>query len=143
MNASTVQTLYSRDVLRLATSLPHDDRINSIDGSATLRAPVCGSEMSVDVMLDAGRISKIAFRARACALGQASAAILRTRAVGLDAVDIAAIRNQMEQVLKGVDLGPFWPELAALAYAREYPARHGAILLPYDTLLAALAEAKN
>jgi len=34
------------------------------------------------------------------------------------------------------------PDLALLAAACDYPSRHAAILLPYDAILAAAAQAK-
>ena len=33
-----------------------------------------------------------------------------------------------------------WPGFDLLAAARDYPARHGAILLPFDAAVAALGE---
>lgn len=138
MSASAAQSLYSRDILRLATSLPHDDRIDAPYRSATRRAPVCGSEMSLDVALNAQKISAIAIRARACALGQASAAILRDNAVGCTTAEMELLAEQVAQALKGQADMP--TEFQALAYARDYPARHGAILLPLETLLAALKD---
>lgn len=135
MNAAT-QSLYSRDVLRLATSLPHDDRLERPDGSTTSRAPLCGSQMSVDVAVSDGKVTAIAIRAKACALGQASAAVLRSEAIGLTPDAIAEIRAELADALAGEgEMPPAW---SALAYARDYPARHGAILLPFDALLAAL-----
>jgi NifU-like protein involved in Fe-S cluster formation len=141
MSSSTAQSLYSLDVLRLATSLPHNDRIDPVHASATRRSPVCGSEMSVDVALDGERIAAIAIRARACALGQASAAILRGEAAGKSAGDIGLLAQQLAEALKGETEMP--SEFQALAYARDYPARHAAILLPLETLLAALAGGKS
>jgi NifU-like protein involved in Fe-S cluster formation len=140
--SAAAQSLYSRDVLRLATSLPHDDRLDDAQGSATCRSPVCGSEMSADVVLTDGSIAAVAIRARACALGQASAAVLRDKAVGLSGGDIKAAKERLEAMLKNGDaIG--WPELEPLSYARDYPARHGAILLPFETLLAAIAKAQG
>ena len=37
---------------------------------------------------------------------------------------------------------PDWPGFDLLAAARDYPARHGAILLPFRTLVAAIEQAK-
>jgi NifU-like protein involved in Fe-S cluster formation len=139
MSVSTAQQLYSRDVLRLALSLPHDDRIEAPYHGATRRSPVCGSEMSVDVAMKAGKIAAVAIRARACALGQASASILRDIAKGQSALEIEAVAMQVRSALNGE--GPMPNVYQMLAYARDYPARHGAILLPFDALLAALAEA--
>lgn len=136
MSTSTAQTLYSREVLRLAMSLPHDDRIDEPFVSATRRSPVCGSQISVDAVLSDGRIAAIALRARACALGQASAAILRKTAIGLSPKQIEAVEQQLRSALTGV--GEMPAEFEVLAYARDYPARHGAILLPIEALLGAL-----
>jgi NifU-like protein involved in Fe-S cluster formation len=136
MSASSAQSLYSREILRLATSLPHQDHIEQPFLSATRRAPVCGSEMIVDASLEDDKLADIAIRAKACALGQASAAILRELAPGKTIAGISALAAQVEQALKGE--GEMPSAYAALAYARDYPARHGAILLPFDTLLAAL-----
>jgi NifU-like protein involved in Fe-S cluster formation len=143
MSAAAAQSLYSRDVLRLAMALPHDDRLKGAPGSATCRSPICGSEMSVDVVLVDGVVDQLAIRARACALGQASAAVLRDKAIGLDTAAIASAREAMAHTLKGESGDPIWPELEPLAYARDYPARHGAILLPFDTLLAAIEKAES
>jgi len=40
--------------------------------------------------------------------------------------------------LGGAGQMPDWPGLAAIAAARDYPARHGAILLPWRAALDAL-----
>jgi NifU-like protein involved in Fe-S cluster formation len=88
-------------------------------------------------------IAAIALRANACALGQASAAIVRANAVGTDLQSIADIREGVEHALKqDAEMPSRWPELALLAPARGYPSRHAAILLPYDALLAAAAQMK-
>jgi NifU-like protein involved in Fe-S cluster formation len=141
LNIATTQSLYSRDVLRLAMALPHDDRLDPPCLSATARAPLCGSEMSVEIVTARNHVTAFAIRARACALGQASAAIVRTAVIGRTAADIEVLASQVEQALK--DEGEMPEAFAVLAYARDYPARHGAILLPFETILAALAETKN
>lgn len=135
--------LYSRDILRLASSLPHGDRIDDADGSATRRSPVCGSEIAADVSIAPdGRVAAIAFRARACALGQASAGLLRGFASGRTADEIARVRNGLAAALAGTAaFADQWPQLACFAPARDHPGRHAAILLPYDALLDALSMA--
>lgn len=139
--ASAKSELYSRDLLRLATSLPYGDRIDGAPHSAVYRSPVCGSEIAADVRLDnAGRIEALAFRARACAMGQASAALLRTVGIGRTREEIAAARASLAELLAGKDgTEPHWREHEVFAPARAHPGRHGAILLPYDAVLAALA----
>lgn len=136
--------LYNRDILRLAASLIANDRLPDPDGSAEARSPICGSRIQAEVTLAPNdKIGAIALRANACALGQASAAILRTHAMGKDIATIAALRDDIANGLSGkADMPNVWPELALLAPAKEYPSRHAAILLPYDAVLAAAATLK-
>jgi NifU-like protein involved in Fe-S cluster formation len=140
--SATAATLYTHAILRLATALPHDDRLSAPQGSASCRSLVCGSEVTAEVVcgLD-GAISELAFRAVACALGQASAALLREHALGLDAAAIAGARVALARYLDGDDVALPWNELTHFNAARSHSARHGAILLPYDALLAALEDA--
>lgn len=132
-------TLYNRDILRLAASLVPDDRLENPDGVAEARAPLCGSRIQAEVSFTGDhRISALALRASACALGQASAAILRANAVGTDIATIVQVRSQIADMLNaGAQLPQIWNDLMLLAPAKDYASRHAAILLPYDALLAA------
>lgn len=132
-------TLYNRDILRLATSLIPNDRLEAADGIAEIRSPLCGSRIQAEIALAAdGTIAALALRASACALGQASSAILRGNAIGHDLATIHEIRAQIAAALTGTaDMPVIWGDLMLLAPAKEYPSRHAAILLPYDALLAA------
>ena len=142
MNAPITHKLYSLEILRLATSLPHNDTLEAPAASATCRAPVCGSEMTVDVALDnSNHISGLAIRAKACALGQASAAVLRDKAMGHTAAQIRTVSDSLKTALQQGSGDLAWPELEPFRYASDFPARHGAIMLPFDTLIAALEKA--
>jgi NifU-like protein involved in Fe-S cluster formation len=136
--------LYNRDILRLASSLVAGERLENPDGVAESRSPVCGSRIHAEIaMADNGTIAAIALRANACALGQASAAIVRAHAAGSDLHSISEIRDAVEMALKhNAEMPSHWPELALLAPARDYPSRHAAILLPFDAVLAAAAHMK-
>ena len=84
-------SLYSGQILGLAADIPHSGRLADPQGTGRRRSPLCGSTVTVDVTLDAGRVARFAQEVRACALGQASAAILgrvlpgRTLAFGVRA----------------------------------------------------------
>ena len=137
--------LYNRDILRLATSLVAGDRLANPDGSAEVRSPLCGSRIQADIVIDAdGKLRDLALRANACALGQASAAILAQNGVGTAMTEVAKLRDDVAQALQRTGNMPScWPELALLAAACDYPSRHAAILLPYDAILAAAMQAKE
>ncbi|MGL5837785.1 MAG: iron-sulfur cluster assembly scaffold protein [Sphingorhabdus sp.] len=132
--------LYSKDLLRLAAGLPHGDRLAEPTGTATLRSPVCGSEIAADILMNNdGRVAALAFRARACAMGQASAALLRDIAIGHSLTEIESARAALAAALSGAgDFADIWPELAIFEPAQTHPGRHAAILLPYDALIAAV-----
>jgi NifU-like protein involved in Fe-S cluster formation len=133
-------TLYNHDILRLATSLVPDDHLKNPIGNAEKRSPLCGSRIYAEVAVDdGGMITDIALRASACAMGQASAAILRENARGHHLHDVVIIRAGIANALADKGIMPdIWQQLELLTPARDYKARHAAILLPYDALIAAL-----
>lgn len=137
--------LYTREVLRLATAMPHLGRLAAPHASAERKAPVCGSQIIVDVALDAGgRIAALGQEVQACALGQASAALMGAHAIGRSAEELAAACAALTAYFAGsrADVGD-WPGLGVLAHARGYPARHGAILLPFEAVTAAAEHAAS
>ena len=101
--------------------------------------------MQADVSTDvSGQICGLALRANACALGQASAAILRQNADGLSLSMLNELRDGIAHALKREGAMPdIWPELDLLSAASDYPSRHAAILLPYDAVLAAAQNIKE
>jgi NifU-like protein involved in Fe-S cluster formation len=135
--------LYTRDILRLAASIPHLGRLAAPAGTAEKRSPVCGSQVTVDVSLDAtGRIAALGQEVKACALGQASAALLGANAIGATAADLRAARDALSAYLNGGrdDPGP-WPGLSLFAEARPFAARHPSILLPFQAAAEAAGRA--
>jgi NifU-like protein involved in Fe-S cluster formation len=135
--------LYNRDILRLAASIPHQGRLDAPQGSAEKSSPVCGSRVVVDVALDGeGRIAALGQEVKACALGQASAALFGAHALGASAAEIAGARDALTAYLRGERDNPGqWPGLSLLAEARPFSARHASILLPFEAAAEAAARA--
>ena len=131
--------LYTTEILRLAASLPEPVRLEREDGRAELRSPTCGSVVTAAVQLEEGRIKLLSMEVQACAFGQASAAIATRHASGRNRREIAAALDALSAWLAGEDdVLTDWPELQALSPARSRTSRHGAILLPLRTLVAAM-----
>jgi len=135
--------LYTRDILRLAVSIPHQQRLDQPDGTAELRSRTCGSKVAADVIVaEGGMLEDLGLAINACALGQASAAILGAEAIGKSAGDIETARSGLAAFLDGSSESPGeWPDMDLLAPARDHKGRHAAILLPYDAVIAAFADA--
>jgi NifU-like protein involved in Fe-S cluster formation len=132
--------LYTTDILRLAADLPDPRKLEREDGSAELRSPTCGSRMKVAVQLDArGKVEEVALAVQACAFGQASSSLMARSAPGRSRDEVADAVAALTAWLDGAQDDPgAWPGLAALAPARSRKGRHGAILLPFRALLAAI-----
>lgn len=138
---SAAAALYTPEVLALATRLalyPLDDGL-ALRGSA--RSPSCGSAIELGLTLDGtGRIKRVGLRSHACAIGQAAAAIFAAAASGKERVEIEAAETGLKAWLDGGSL-PDWPGLEILARARDYPARHAAVMLPWRAAIGALPSA--
>lgn len=135
--------LYSREVLRKTTQIAHLGRLAAPQGSAHGVARLCGSTMQVDVVLKDGVFSEFAVTPKACALGQASAAILSQSVIGSSVDELQAARDALLALLKGEPIGfpPRFADLKMLQSVRDFPARHDAVLLPWQTTLAAVDNA--
>ena len=135
--------LYTTEILRLAASLGDPRELSREDGRAELRSPTCGSRVTVAVQLDGDRrVELVSQQVHACAFGQASAALVEKHAVGRSHDEIADTLVVLSRWLaKEQDEAGDWPGLDTLAPARSRKSRHGAILLPFRALLAAIETA--
>ncbi|WP_230480619.1 iron-sulfur cluster assembly scaffold protein [Sphingomonas sp. Leaf21] len=135
--------LYNAEILRLTTAIPHDQRLTDPMASVERRSPICGSRVTVDVNLGAdGRVSEVGMLIRACALGQASAALLSAHVVGRNASELAKARDELSAWLAGDRTdAPEWPGLAVFAPAVPYSARHPSIRLAFEAAAQAAEDA--
>lgn len=143
MSDSDLMQLYSRRILALTAAIPHQGRLPSPDGIAMRRSPHCGSSITVDLVLDGGRITEFAQQVRACALGQASAAVLGGAVIGRTRAEIVLARDQLLAMLKQNGPAPQQPfaELEALLPARDFQNRHASIMLAWEATLEAMDQA--
>ncbi|VAW01381.1 hypothetical protein MNBD_ALPHA04-1571 [hydrothermal vent metagenome] len=135
--------LYSREILRLAVSIPHQERLTNPDASAELRSRTCGSRAVIDVIISKdGRLKQLGIEINACALGQASAAILGAEAIGKKASEVSEARRHLAGYLagNGASSGD-WKNINMLDVAKDHKGRHAAILLPFETLIVAFDKA--
>jgi NifU-like protein involved in Fe-S cluster formation len=136
--------LYNRDILRLAASIPHQQRLAAPQASVEKSSPVCGSRVTVDLAVDAqGRVVELGQEVRACALGQAAASLMGAHAIGRSAGELADARDALAAFLAGRREDPGdWPGLAIFAGARRFTARHPSILLAFEAAAEAAARAE-
>lgn len=137
--------LYSQRILGLAADIPHRGRLEAPQASVRKRAPLCGSTVTVDLDLAEGRIARFGQDVKACALGQASAALLGRHAIGRTRAEIEAARDQLRAMLKEGAPPPGAPfeGYEVLEPARDYRNRHASILLSLEATAEAMAEAER
>lgn len=130
--------LYNKDILRLAASIPHHARLADPHASVEKRSLTCGSRVTADARMVEGRLAELGLDVKACALGQASAALMAAQAIGMTAQELEQARDRLTAYLAGAsDDLDFWPGLAVLAPARSYPARHASIRLGFEAIAEA------
>jgi NifU-like protein involved in Fe-S cluster formation len=93
----------------------------------------------VDLKVRAGRVTDFAQDVRACALGQASAAVLGENVIGASVAEIALARDALWAMLKQDGAPPEgrFADLAVLQPVKDYPARHASTLLAFDAAMEA------
>ena len=133
--------LYTMEILRLAGSLPDPAHLARVDGMAELRSPTCGSTVRTEVHLNGGTVTALSQQVRACAFGQASAALVAKQGLGRSRDDVAQALAALSGWLDGSREEPVGWGFEALAPARSRTGRHGAIVLPLRALLAAIEDA--
>ena len=136
--------LYTTEILRLAASLQEMGELEREDGRAELKSPTCGSRITIAVQLDEERrVHMITQQVHACAFGQASAALVQQHAIGRAHDEVAeALVTISRWLAQEQEEAGDWPGVDALAPARHRKSRHGAILLPFRALLAAIEAAR-
>jgi NifU-like protein involved in Fe-S cluster formation len=134
------EKLYTPELLALAVGLADYPPDASLPLHGNARSKSCGSTLALDIAVDAGdHIERLGLQVRACAVGQASAAIFARGAKGQSLDEIESTYNALTAWLAGSGDLPDWPGLQAIAAARDFPARHGAIMLPWTAARDALS----
>jgi NifU-like protein involved in Fe-S cluster formation len=137
--------LYSARILALAADMPHTTRLAQPDATVKRRSPLCGSTVTVDVTLRDGRIAEYAQDVKACALGQAAAALVGHAVIGCTRAQVETALDELKVMLKTDGPAPSAPfdGLEVLRPARDYKNRHASILLALEATAEAMASAEK
>ncbi len=143
MADSDLIKLYSGQILALATDIPHRERLEAPGATVKKRSPLCGSTVTVDVRVQDGVIAAFGQDVKACALGQAAAAVTGSAVIGRTLPEIETARDQLRAMLKNTGPVPDAPfdGFKVLEPAREYRNRHASILLSIEATAEAMQQA--
>jgi NifU-like protein involved in Fe-S cluster formation len=134
-----IDDLYSAGILRLAANMPRAGRLAMPQGSAEKVAKLCGSRIVVDVVLKDGAVADFAQEVKACALGQAAAAVLGAKVIGATPHEIEMALLGFRAMLKSGGAPPMgrFSDLAMLEPVKDYPQRHASTLLAFEATASA------
>jgi NifU-like protein involved in Fe-S cluster formation len=136
--------VYNQKILGLAADVQRRGRLPDADGSASIRARLCGSTVTVDVTIKQGRVQDFAHEVKACALGQASSAIMARHVIGASLEELRGVRDAVSAMLKDGAAAPAipgWPELDWLEPVRAFKSRHASTLLTFEATVQAFEQA--
>ena len=138
-----IDDVYNAKILELAAAVPDPERLADPDGSATKHSKLCGSQLRADIGLSGDAIDRVAMEVKACALGQAAAAVVHAHAPGATLDEVVAAREAMRAMLKegGEPPAGRFADLRYLEPVRDYRARHASTLLAIEALAEAFENA--
>jgi nitrogen fixation NifU-like protein len=140
---SKMSELYQSVIIEHDRSPRNCRTLPAPSGRSEGRNPLCGDEVSVEVLVDAGgRIADIAFQGKGCAISRASASLMTTALVGHTAQEAREIFDRFHALVTGnaVD-GPPLGKLEALRGVAEFPMRVKCATLAWHAMKDALHQA--
>ena len=136
----SAEKLYSPALLAAAVELAAIPPLDNAAFLAEARSPACGSTLAISIRCDDhGAIQSVGMQVRACAVGQAAAAVFARHARLRSPADIERAHDAMAAWLQADAPMPDWPDLELIAPAANFPGRHGAMLLPWKAARDALS----
>ncbi|WP_265518499.1 iron-sulfur cluster assembly scaffold protein [Nitratireductor luteus] len=132
-----IDEVYNAKILGFAGNIGRLGRLESPDATATAHSKLCGSTVTVDLKMEDGVVTDFAHEVRACALGQASSAIMAENVVGAPAAELKSVRETMRRMLKENGIPPEgrFGDLKYLEPVRDYKARHASTMLTFDAVV--------
>lgn len=139
---AALAALYQPRIREHAARVRIDRRLATPDVTVTCSSPVCGSMLTLDLLIAEGRLAQIGWKARACTLGMASLGIVARAGIGQTESQIAEVGRQLSALLQGEEVAfpDPWGELVLFCAARTFPTRFSSIALPFQAVAQGFAE---
>lgn len=135
-----IDDVYNAKILGFAGNIGRIGRLAEPDATSRQHSKLCGSTVVVDLKMDGDTVTDFAHDVKACALGQASSAIMAEHVVGATAEELRAVRASMLKMLKENGTPPEgrFADLKYLEPVRDYRARHASTMLTFDAVVDAI-----
>lgn len=133
--------LNETELLQLAARATGAGRLDNPDGSAKVRNPFCGDQLTLDVRLDGDRVAEVGYDIRACLVCQASTSILAEEHVGRSVAEIDGVRKKVSAFLAGEGDAP--EHYAIFEKLRPHKNRHVCVDMPFQAVDEAVEQARG
>jgi NifU-like protein involved in Fe-S cluster formation len=132
--------IYNQKILEFAGNITRAGVIADADATSERHSKLCGSKVRVHLKLDGGVVTDFSHEVRACALGQASSAVMALHVVGATAGELRQARLDMLAMLKDGGEGPVgrFEDMRYLKPVKDYKARHASTMLTFDAVVDAI-----
>jgi len=141
--AAQVAGLYQEMILDHYRRPRNKGDLEGADASVTMKNPLCGDEIVLNVAFEGDAIRDVSFSGRGCSISQASASMMTQLIKGRDRAEIDALRGRFREMVMGdasaVDDNSLG-SLRALSGVAKFPARVKCALLAWNALEAALEQ---
>ena len=140
--AAKIKALYNARILELAEDIPLEGRLVDPDATTSVRSPLCGSRITVDLKVKDGVVTDYRHVVRACTLGQAAASIMARHVEGKSVEELKHVAAAMRAMLKEKQPLPddVWEDLSVLTPVQDFKSRHGSVLLSFEAVEKAFKE---
>ncbi|MFG1246861.1 iron-sulfur cluster assembly scaffold protein [Xanthobacter sp. YC-JY1] len=137
-----INDVYNARILALAADIPRLGRLPAPQASARAHSRLCGSTVTIDLVMDGDKVADFAHEVRACALGQASSSLMASHIVGASAQELREVRDTMWKMLRenGPPPAGRWEDFKVLEPVRDYKARHASTMLTFDAVVDAIGQ---
>src|SRR3954467_191944 len=112
-------------------------------GSASLRNPLCGDEVEVQVELKDGRVADVRFSGRGCSISQASASMMTELVKGQTPDEVRALGERFAEMIRGDAAAANDKALGqarALSGVARFPTRVRCAMIAWEAMARAAAD---
>jgi NifU-like protein involved in Fe-S cluster formation len=135
-----IDQVYNAKILEFAGNISRIGELENAGATVTVHSKLCGSKITVWLSLADGKVSDFSHDVKACALGQATSAIMAEHVIGSTTIELRQLRNDMSDMLRDSGTPPVgrFEDLKYLEPVKDYRARHASTMLTFDAVVKAI-----
>lgn len=132
-----IDDIYNDKILEYAAHIGKIGRLEHPDATSTKHSRICGSVVTVDLVVNNGIVTDFSHVVRACALGQASSSLMASHIIGSTTDELKQLRDTIWLMLTNKGIAPTgkFAEFGCLEPIKDYKARHASTMLTFDAVV--------